>query len=165
VIAINDAYRLAPWADVLYACDAAWWRWHKGVRSFAGPKYALRGTHSEAHPADVTVLENTGESGLERASTGLRHGRNSGYQAIGVAVHLGAARIVLLGYDMQAIKGSPSHWFGEHPSGARPPVGTFLPFFPSLVAPLQKLGVTVINASRETALTCFPRRSLVEALA
>jgi hypothetical protein len=24
VIAVNDGYRLAPWADVLYACDRRW---------------------------------------------------------------------------------------------------------------------------------------------
>jgi hypothetical protein len=41
VIAINDAYKLAPWADALYACDGLWWRWHKGVPSFDGPKFAL----------------------------------------------------------------------------------------------------------------------------
>jgi len=28
VLAINDAYRLAPWADWLYACDDRWWRFH-----------------------------------------------------------------------------------------------------------------------------------------
>ena len=25
VIAINDAYRLVPWADLLYFCDYRWW--------------------------------------------------------------------------------------------------------------------------------------------
>lgn len=25
VLAINDNYRIAPWADWLYACDGRWW--------------------------------------------------------------------------------------------------------------------------------------------
>jgi len=28
VIAVNDAYRLCPNADYLYACDQAWWKVH-----------------------------------------------------------------------------------------------------------------------------------------
>ena len=39
VIAINDAYRMAPWADMLYACDLKWWRWHDGAPYFLGEKW------------------------------------------------------------------------------------------------------------------------------
>src|SRR4051812_2852413 len=76
VIAINDAYRLAPWADVLYACDAKWWRWHRGVENFSGRKYALEPAAS-VWPG-VEVLRNTGEHGLELERDALRHGRNGG---------------------------------------------------------------------------------------
>jgi len=162
VLAINDAYRLAPWADVLYAADQGWWKWHQGVPSFTGPKYAMQAGAAEW---GVTVLRNTGDEGLERDPCGLRNGRNGGYQAINLAVHLGATRIVLLGYDMQAFKGQPSHWFGEHPDGNRAPYDTYRHYFQTIVAPLQALGVTVLNASRTSALDCFPRVSLAEALA
>jgi len=33
---------------------------------------------------------------------------------VNLAVQLGAARILLLGYDMRAVDGK-THWFGEHP--------------------------------------------------
>lgn len=161
MIAINDAYRLAPWADVLYACDADWWKWHDGVPTFTGPKYALQ-RRANVWPG-VTVLENTGVEGLEHQPFGLRNGRNGGYQAINLAVHYGASRIVLLGYDMQARRGK-SHWFGEHPTHVRPPFDLLAAAFPTLVEPLRSAGVTVLNATRETALTCFDRVSLAEAL-
>lgn len=128
-----------------------------------GPKYALQPRASQW--PGVTVLQNTGIEGLERRPFGLRNGRNGGYQAIGLAYHYGASRIVLLGYDMQAQKGRPSHWFGEHAHGMRSPYDLMRLAFPSIAAPLQAAGVTVLNASRETALTCFPRVSLSEALA
>ena len=38
VVAVNDAYRLAPWADVLYVCDHKWWGWHPAALDFAGEK-------------------------------------------------------------------------------------------------------------------------------
>ena len=162
VIAINDAYKLAPWADVLYACDAKWWKWHRGVPEFSGLKYALEADAGQW--PNVQVLENTGEHGIETQPTGLRTGRNGGYQAINLAVHLGATRVLLLGYDMQAKKGQPSHWFGEHPVAIRSPFQMFLEHFPAIVTPLRQLGVTVINCSRETALELFPRMTIQEAL-
>lgn len=166
VIAINDAYRLAPWADVLYACDAKWWHWHHGVPSFTGPKWSL--DHSAWHNyrvtyPDVQKLLNTGPSGLEHQPTGLRNGRNSGYQAINLAVHYGAARIVLLGYDMQP-SGGKSHFFGEHPNRQQSPYAMFRQRFESLVGPLKKRGVEVVNCTRRTVLTVFPCARLEDVL-
>lgn len=161
VIAINDAYRLAPWAEVLYACDAKWWYWHHEkpeLQAFAGLKFAL--DPSAKRFRGVQVLRKTGETGLELDPTGLRAGRNSGYQAINLAVHLGAARIVLLGYDMQG-----GHWFGHHPDQSGPPFNICLQRFATLVAPLKAAGVEVINCSRKTALTCFPCRPLADVFA
>ena len=69
VIVINTTVLLAPWADVLYACDARWWQWHhKTVKGFAGMKFAL--TKASA-PFGVTVLRNTGATGLEHSSLTL----------------------------------------------------------------------------------------------
>lgn len=159
-IAINDAFRLAPWAEVLYACDSKWWYWHwlKGAREFAGLKFALDPPAKQY--AGVQVLRNTGEGGLELDPTALRNGRNSGYQAINLAVHLGAARIVLLGYDMRG-----DHFFGRHPDASRPPFNVCLKHYASLVDPLKRLGVEIVNCTRKTALECFPRRPLEEVLA
>jgi hypothetical protein len=163
VVAINDAYRLAPWADVLYAADQQWWKWHDGVPSFTGLRYSLQ---AAAAAYDVSVLENTGPRGIERAPTGLRTGDNGGYQALNLAVHLGATRIVLLGYDMQRTD-NKSHWFGEHPGGGQSPYGSFIAAFDALAASgeLAAVGVEVVNCSRQTALTCFPCRPLEDVLA
>ena len=102
-------------------------------------------------------VKNTGRDGLETKPTGIRTGRNSGYQAINLAVHLGAKRIVLLGYDMR-FQGKKSHWHGGHPVEIRDTVfeNSMLPCFPSLVKPLAKLGVEVLNATPGSALTVFP---------
>lgn len=157
VIAVNDAYRLAPWADVLYGCDGKWWYWHKGVPSFPGLKFSVDPA-TRQYPG-MTVLRKTGDVGLELEPTGLKTGRNSGYQAINLAVHLGATRVVLLGYDMQG-----GHWFGNHPDNSKPPFAVCLQRFATLVEPLKQAGVTVLNCTRKTALTCFPCVPLEEAL-
>ena len=162
VIAINDAYRLAPWADVLYACDAKWWRWQMRDRSetlasFAGLRYSID-PDAGRYPG-VQILRNAGPDGLALQPDRLKHGRNSGYQAINLAVHLGARQIVLLGYDMQRAEDGRTHWFGSHPQG-HTPFGDFLPRFSALVEPLRAVGVSVVNCSRRTALTAFPLGTL-----
>lgn len=169
VVAISDAWRLAPWADVLYSCDPTWWRVHGGVPAFGGLKYGLAHP-KERHEPGVIALANTGDHGLEREPSGLRAGlrggSNSGYQAINLSVHLGASRIVLLGYDMQPAANGRTHWFGAHsdPLKNASPYGMFRRSFEALVDPLRAIGVVVVNASRQTALTAFPRQPLDAAL-
>lgn len=155
VIAVNDAYRLAPWAAVLYACDGKWWSWHHGAPAFAGLKYSIDPNAGRRWP-DVRVLVNTGISGLESAPTGLRTGRNSGYQAINLAVHLGAARIVLLGYDMGVGPDGRAHWFGDHPDRKPSPYHHMIAEYETLAPALAAIGVAIVNCSRRTALTCLP---------
>lgn len=162
VIVINDAYQIALWADVLYAADAKWWGWHKGAPSFEGLKFSLQA--AAAKFPGVHVLENAGRDGLSLNANRLATGYNSGYQAINLAVHLGASRIVLLGYDMGRPRNGPSHYFGEHRDKSQPPYGHCLKAFQTLPAPLAALGVDVVNCSRQTALTCFRRAPLESVL-
>lgn len=166
VLAINDAYRLAPWADALYACDPKWWTWHKGVPSFTGPKWSLQ--HSAWNGLsvkfpDVQLLRKTGADGLERDPTGLRSGDNSGFQAVNLAYHYGVSRIILLGFNMQLKKGR-SHWFGDHPNKQQSPYPRFRQKFATLVKPLAKSGVQVVNCSRDSVLECFPKAELLDTL-
>lgn len=165
VIAVNDAHRLAPWADVLYSSDQRWYGHYQGVPTFRGRKFGIR----PLNPPDdwgITVLQNTGDRGVERSPTGLKNGRNSGAAAINLAVHLGAQRVVLVGYDM-GHSGGPVHFFGEHPRNLRAesPYDVFIDMIGAMVAPLAALGVEVVNCSRVSRLDCFPRASLAEALA
>jgi hypothetical protein len=164
VIAINSSYKLAPWADVLYAADAKWWDWEHGAPAFHGPKYSIAASDPVTWP-DVQVLQNTGPLGLELEPTGLRTGFNSGYQAIGLAVHLGAARILLLGYDLSPAPDGRTHWHGDHPDRQPSPYGAMIEAFPSLVEPLAALNIEVVNCSRRTALGVFPRAPLEDEIA
>jgi hypothetical protein len=165
VIAIKNAVEMAPWADVLYgsgsdACGRTWWSREGPRLVFGGLRYAL--DHEARHWASILAMDTT--NGLALDPSRLALGGHSGYQAINLAVHLGAARVVLLGYDMQAT-GGKEHFFGPHPHGVPPPFAHFVQCFPAIVDPLQQAGVEVVNASRVTALTIFPRMSLAEALA
>ena len=163
VLVVNDNYRLAPWADALYACDPTWWVAHKGVPDFAGQKWTQ--SLPAAQRWGLLHIEGDREPGLSRDPNLIHFGSNSGYQAINLAVHFGARRLLLLGYDMQRT-GGRSHWFGDHPTGLNnhSDYVNFAHNFNTLPPGLEMAGVEVINCSRETALTCFPRRKLTDVL-
>ena len=159
VIAINRTFELAPWADVLYSADEKpfRWYWEHGLKDCPGLKYSLT---NGVQKMGVTLLQRGLESGLSRDPHVLHTGKNSGYSAINLAVHLGASRILLLGYDMQRGPNGEEHCHADHPSRSTPRYELFQSFFPSLVEPLREAGVSIVNCSRRTAIECFPRMDL-----
>lgn len=164
VIAINNAYQLAPWADVFYACDARWWKEHwPHVKPLAGLKYSLQ-VPGAKKPDAVVCIRKTGRGGLEIDPSGLRHGHNGGYQCINLAAHLGAARILLLGYDMRLGTGGKGHWHPEHQWRVSPSFNTWIALFRTLVEPLKARGIEVVNCTRVSNLDAFPRVDLETAL-
>jgi hypothetical protein len=168
VIAINDGYRKAPAADVLYFCDDKWWTWHhKALASWGGLIVRLEGGKHDFGDKRIKVMRNYGREGFCDIRDGLMTGRNSGFQALNLAAHLGAKRIVLLGYDMRAELGGrvpKTHWFGDHPGGTSPDVyNQMRPLFATIAAPLADRGIEVFNCSPGSALTAFPRVCIDEA--
>lgn len=154
VIAINDAIYLCGFADIGYACDRKWWNYHGPLPWFGGLKLSLEETPFR----DVMQLKNGGKEGFDPDRGTLRTGGNGGYQAVHLAVHLGAPKILLVAFDMKG-----EHWFGKHPailSGASPSTKVWIEQFGKLAKILKTMNVEVINASRESALECFPRGDL-----
>lgn len=166
VIAVNRAIELAPWADVLHACDARFWRWHRDeAMAFQGLKFAME--RELDNDCGQVLLKNGGIWGLSTDPTTICNGRNSGYQAMNVAVLLGISRVILLGYDMQPGERGEMHWHSDHPNNFQPEDAVFRSWraaFKSIVQPLADLGVSVVNCSRRTALTTFSCQPLEETL-
>lgn len=163
VIAVNDAYRVAPWADVVYAGDTLWWKvHHKSVSDIATGQLWTCDNVAAARYGINRVRA------LDRPGLGHYHihtGHNSGFQALNLAFLWRARTIILVGYDMQAT-GGMRHWFGDHP---RPLVqeqcfGRWIRYFDDAARELDRLGVRVFNCSNETALRCFERVDLEEAI-
>lgn len=160
VIVVNSSWRLAPWADAVYAMDAKWWGRELGdLRAqCAGSMRLCTSGPNAAKKYGLEHIRARNARGLGRDVVHL--GGNSGYGAINLAYLWGAARIVLLGYDMQPT-GGRSHWHGDHPDATGPlPTREWLPRFSALAADLAVARVEVVNATRETALQCFARAPL-----
>lgn len=170
VIAINNSWQLAPWADALYACDWNWWNHANGCPEFRGLKMTIdRRTCQDRPDWGVHKVEcNKGDDRLElRTWNRIGWGGNSGFGALNIAVQAGATRIILVGYDMTTRFGR--HWHQDHPNGMHNPtegnVDRWRRAIDNAAAQLRPLGIEVFNASPISALRNYPKVTLAEALA
>lgn len=160
-IAVNNAYLFCPWADIIYAADARWWGWNPQALKLPAYKVSIEQHMKVEFPLDVHVLRNLDKgdpTGLSLDPTGLKTGCNSGYQALNLAVLLGAKRIILLGYDYRFDNGRAHFPGGDHPvpSFENHLVG-YAQKFSSIENKLIELGIEVLNATPGTALNAFPK--------
>jgi len=162
-IVINNTFLRAPWADVLYACDGAWWRVHAASVGiiFRGQRWTQ--DVEAQREFGVHRIESQRLPGLGKRPGVIHQGGNGGYQAINLAFQAGARRIILLGYDMHG-----THWHGAHGNGL-PNTQAWLYAqwvrnFDRLAADLEAEGVQVVNATPGSKLECFPRKALSVAL-
>lgn len=154
VIAINDNYKIAPWADILYYCDMSWFLQNiDGVIDFKGEVVTISKGLADTHYKAGERL------GLNIAPDVLCTGLNSGYQSIDLAIKRGASRIFLLGYDMKCNPDGKKYWHEDRKVMVNSPFGDMIKAFESI-----KINIPIINCSRDTALTCFPRASIQSVL-
>ena len=145
---------LCPWADVLYACDPKWWL-NRGPATF--PRLKVSGEPSPGlHCANVVNKDRLIWTGNEIGSGG-----NSGFQALNLAFLWGASKVILTGFDC----GGVGHWHQDHSKPLHNPgQQTFNRWIRGFNSIADDLPGPVINASRDTALGCFPRMTIDEAL-
>lgn len=101
-IAVNEAIRLAPWADMLVALDDV--SWTEELRGFPG----MRLTGIENADLDAFYIGHRFERIRLGASCEVEI-RNSGLAAIRIAAQMGAARILLAGFEPDR----PGHFYDD----------------------------------------------------
>lgn len=143
VIVTNNTYKIAPFANILYACDGKWWREHfnsvdKNFKGELGTHFPIEGV-----PRMKSI-----------------DFRNSGANAISLAAHLGCESIFMLGYDCSIKLGY--HWHGKH-EGKLTNCQS-LKDWPDIFkrVSVQFSDIMIVNLSRYTELTCFERGEVEE---
>jgi hypothetical protein len=178
VVAVNDAYKVLPQADALYACDNAWWEIHQDCAGFTGEKWSSHEQEpdgKEPHGNDKRKVADAYGVNLIAGKDGdefsfdpgfIYYGSNSGFQAINLALLMGCRTIVLVGFDMRHVEGK-AHYFGDHPDGLATirdeSYRAFVKHY-ERAAKLLPADVAIVNATPGSALTCFPMMELEDAL-
>lgn len=150
MIAVNESWRLVPWADVLYATDGLWWVHHKGVREYTGQRVTASPYAAQRYQIDLF------------APPGL----TSGLRAIRLAEHNKAGLILLIGFEMHSRDGV--HWHEPHGGRLRNPGRNEMSIWRTdmelAAAKFAKRGTRVINCTPNSALRCFKYMPLEQAL-
>lgn len=166
-IEVDGVSAMAPWADILYAADNLWWM-HNAEKAlaFKGRKVTIVPTSGAVRTQgeEILVMRNGGTTGFDSRTDHLRTGGNGGYQAVHLAAHLGAKRILMFGFDMHSKGGE--HWFGFHSwrVGHKGNYDMFRARFDTLAPELLRRGIEVVNCTPGSALKCFPIMTLEEAI-
>jgi hypothetical protein len=164
LIAINKAYTVLPWAEVLYWTDSRFYRWNKSdIDKLKCLKVTCR--NSKDLTDDIVLLTVSGKEGIDKRPNFIKAGNNSGFAAINVAYHLGAKRIYLLGFDMSS-NDKDTHWhegYGiqhDHSIYKRSMIGNFNGIFELL----KSEDIDIWNANPMSQLNSIPKCKLKDAL-
>lgn len=129
-IAVNNNYKLAPWADFVFAADLKWWKsYYDDVCDIVDEYTQLQTIEHVTKPLFKKIKERKSinwdfvfrdVSYIDVNPMALYHGGCSGILAMELVRTLGEVhapkKIILVGFDMQHT-GGKSHWFGDHPKG------------------------------------------------
>lgn len=164
-IVVNRTWELAPDAQIIYACDEMWWRENPMAVQCRGIKLAMEPLPGLAPnlPVSVRCMKNSGKHGFDHRQDTLRTHSNGGAQAVQVAAHAGAARILLLGFDMHG-----EHWHEPYPERFGNPnperFARWIRRFRALALALKRMGVDVVNCTEGSALDSCRRLTIDQAL-
>jgi hypothetical protein len=164
VLGVNNALYLGDFVDVLFFGDAKWYWWNReAVQAFPGPKYTLNkgtkyGHKSVENEKGIVTLTKRRHKGLFlKDEGGLAWNRSSGAAAVNVAIHLGAKRIVLLGFDMRNVDGQKNFLRHDQENTKPNPYINFIEGFRWIAKAAQKTGIKIWNATPGSVLPYFER--------
>ncbi len=167
-IAVNNSWRMAPFADALYAADPDWWlHCAPPLDAFHGERWTQhRQWNQRPKPPKVQEIQSELGDKISDDPSYIYTGSNSAFQAMGLAINWGARRVIFLGLDLSRDPDGRNHWFGDYPDPIRncQSYPRFIQAFETVAPILQERGIQVINASRRTALNCFPKMTIEGAL-
>jgi len=131
----------------MFAMDKDWWTIHgdEVIKTFIGAKFSNNPVKEAKHLAQ------------------FEHFGNSGAACISLAIMGGASRIILIGYDCQVTNGL-KHWHGDHKAGLGN-AGMIHKWHKKFAEIAERWPDLVVNATRQTALTCFERVELENEIA
>lgn len=167
-IVINKSFRLAPWASVWFFTDGWIFESHReDVANWAGEIITLSRAAKREMPDRVKRVRGEWTKGFPPlGSPVIRQGRSSGHTAVSLAVALGSARIVLLGFDMRMVEGREHH-HAEYtgPRDLDIYQREFVPAFAGWNADAEQAGVRILNCTPGSAVTEFPFADLADVIA
>jgi hypothetical protein len=174
VIGVNVAFLFGEWVDVAFFGDGGFFlKYGEVLSQFPGLKVSLSPKVQPCNWFKYIPRDNTRPFGLTLNRAKISWNENSGSAAINLAVHFGAKRIFLLGFDMRLDEQGKQHWHSLYRTLAEqskklkkhtPPFARHLVGFKAIKRDAEDLGVQIYNVNPDSRIQEFPKVTLEEAL-
>jgi len=175
VIAVNMAFRLGRWVDImLYGDGKFYWDNWQDLLHFPNQKYTCNPNTAPGKPGvyNVKYVARDGghPMGITKKKDMVSWNKHTGGAAINVAYHLGVKRILLLGFDMKLAENGKQHWHGLYASAKNPrptralPFSRHLPSFKYISQDAKRLGLEILNVSPDSAILELKKVELKDVL-
>jgi hypothetical protein len=148
-IAVNFAFRIAPWAMALVANDIKFWDWYRDAYKFAGRKFSTNKIGAGVEWVMPFTIADRKDLVSDLTSSAVL--------AVVIAINeFGAEEIELHGVDNRG-----GHFHGDHPAPLNNPDGNRFAVFAQQFAAVgdwaKAKGVRIVNKTPGSALECFER--------
>lgn len=167
VIAANSSVKTARLngvsPDALFFTDGNWFDANRDlIAAFPGAVYTVSRRAKAEMPDKLQRIQNLHQPDFSIGRPPMKDGRTSGHRAISLSILLGADPIILAGFDMKLSADGRSHCHDDYDRPAPPQLYAqdFLPASEGWGAAARRAGITVVNATPESALREFPRLPL-----
>ncbi len=175
VIGINIAYMIGDWIDMVFFGDSGFFLANKtGLAKYKGICVSCHPSIEKYEWVKFVGRDTKHPQGISPNPYKVSWNENSGAAAISLAAHSGAKRIILLGFDMKLNSDQKQHWHGVYRKGggsAKPknrpnslPFDRHLKGFNAIARDAKALGIEILNANPDSAITVFPKYTIKELL-
>lgn len=177
-IVVNNAYKIAPWARILHFADCQWWRWNSEhvLKNWPQDRLITTATSDVTHVKHPRVKRFWRDRNKWSFDPQKLHGWDSGTQAVNMAYHLGAKKIILLGFDMQPARDPKTkrviatQFHNEHQrdTAVQNYERRFAPVLRKCIEILGERGISVVRSTNpglsNVPFVAFPEAAAPEAL-
>lgn len=161
IIAIKEAVRLRPNADVLFvAAEKTVDIVPDLLRIFTGQYVIARNKVPASYPSSVKRVCRTKDHSQLCDRPDHVCGYDCGTSAINIAYHFGATEIVLLGMDMRGDRWCNGEFAHPMPHIPADHHARHQSVLPAIAADARRKGIRIVNCSPTSAVTCFEKQPL-----
>lgn len=161
IIAIKEAVRLRPDADVLFvAAERSVDIVPELLPIFRGRYVIARNKVPANYPAYVKRVSRTKDHTQLCELRDHVCGYDCGTSAINLAYHFGATEIVLLGMDMKGDRWCNGEYRHPMPHIPQDHHARHASVLPDIASDAKRKGIRIVNCSPTSAVTCFERQPL-----
>jgi len=163
-IGVNCAFNLGTWIDIIFFGDCRTYTWHEDKFEQWPNRIITKCATLKNHPKIEYIPS------CDRHNLCLNHnkvawpdgnnrGANSGSASINLAIHLGATKIILVGFDMKK-QGDKHNYHDLYQDKHTPRDDVYNRFQRHFLNIAKETNIEIMNANPNSALKAFPKDKL-----